>query len=62
MMCRRAGIPTVGIGPLFASNYNYDGKKEHLPLAEFEDGLEHCRLLIRALARQAVAGSVPSTP
>lgn len=50
---RRAGIPTVGMGPLFAgedSNYNYHGIDERLPLAEFEEGLDHYFVMMRAVA------------
>ena len=53
MVFRRAGIPTVGIGALFstdASNYNFHGNNERLPLAEFEGGLDHYYHFIRALA------------
>lgn len=50
---RKAGIPTVGVGPLFASatsDYNYHGNNERLPLEEFRGGLDHFYLLIKALA------------
>lgn len=50
---RRAGVPTIGIGPLFAtdeSNYNFHGNNERLPIAEFEEGLDHFYLFIKALA------------
>ncbi len=53
MVFRRAGIPTIGLGPLFGSdgsNYNYHGNNERLPLAEFEHGLDHYYHFIRALA------------
>lgn len=50
---RRAGIPTLGVGPLISSdesNYNYHGVNERLPLPEFESGLDHYYLFIQALA------------
>jgi carboxypeptidase PM20D1 len=50
---RRAGIPTIGVGPLFStadSEYNFHGNNERLPLDQFRDGLDHMYLLIRALA------------
>lgn len=50
---RRAGIPTIGVGPLFAtddSKYNFHGIDERLPVSEFEGGLDHYYLFIRALA------------
>ncbi|RZA28862.1 MAG: M20/M25/M40 family metallo-hydrolase [Lysobacteraceae bacterium] len=51
---RRAGIPTVAMGPLFSSDgshYNFHGNNERLPLAEFHGGLDHYYLFIQALAR-----------
>ncbi|RZA19162.1 MAG: M20/M25/M40 family metallo-hydrolase [Lysobacteraceae bacterium] len=53
MVYRRAGIPTIGLGPLFSSeesNYNFHGNNERLPVAEFEHGLDHYYRFIRALA------------
>lgn len=50
---RRAGIPTLGVGPLFAtvdSEYNFHGNNERLPLDQFRDGLDHIYLLIKALS------------
>lgn len=50
---RRAGIPTIGAGPLFAtetSNYSFHGIDERLPLSEFESSLDHFYLFIKALA------------
>lgn len=50
---RRAGIPTVGMGPLFStddSNYSFHGNNERLPLEEFNGGLDHFYLFIKALA------------
>lgn len=50
---RRAGIPTLGVGPLFStdeSNYNFHGIDERLPLSEFEVGLDHYYIFIKALA------------
>lgn len=50
---RRAGIPTLGVGPLMSSdesNYNFHGINERLPLPEFENGLDHYYLFIKALA------------
>lgn len=50
---RRAGMPTVAMGPLFStddSDYNFHGNNERLPLAEFNEGLDHYYLFIRALA------------
>ena len=61
---RRAGIPTVGIGPLFStddSNYSFHGNNERLPLAEFNDGLDHYYRFIRALAGgEGMAGETAS--
>ena len=50
---RRAGIPTIGVGGLFASpesDYGFHGNDERLPLAEFAAGLDHFHGLISALA------------
>jgi acetylornithine deacetylase/succinyl-diaminopimelate desuccinylase-like protein len=50
---RRAGVPTIGIGPHFAtdeSNYNFHGVDERLPIGEFRDSLDHYYLFIKALA------------
>lgn len=50
---RRAGIPTVAIGPLFStdeSKYNFHGIDERLPISEFDSGLDHYYLFIKALA------------
>lgn len=50
---RRAGIPTVAAGPLIStdsSNYNFHGIDEQLPLSEFDQGLDHYYLMIKALA------------
>ncbi|RYG14142.1 MAG: M20/M25/M40 family metallo-hydrolase [Burkholderiales bacterium] len=55
---RRAGIPTVAMGPLFAtddSNYAFHGNNERLPLAEFKGGLDHYYRFIKALAGPANA-------
>lgn len=50
---RRAGITTIGLGPLFStdqSNYNFHGVDERLPKSEFEGGLDHYYLFMKALA------------
>lgn len=50
---RRAGVPTVGAGPIFSlagDEYNYHGKNERLPTARFYDGLDHFVIFIKALA------------
>ena len=50
---RRAGIPTIAMGPLFStddSNYAFHGNNERLPLAEFNGGLDHFYRFIQALA------------
>ncbi len=50
---RSAGIPTIGVGGLFMSqgvDYNIHGNNEQLPVAQFDDGLDHFYLLIKALA------------
>ena len=50
---RRAGVPTVGMGPLFstnASNYAFHGNNERLPVTEFNGGLDHYYRFIKALA------------
>lgn len=55
---RLAGIPTVGVGPLFSGegvSYNYHGNDENLPITHFADGLDHFYLLIKALASQTTA-------
>jgi acetylornithine deacetylase/succinyl-diaminopimelate desuccinylase-like protein len=49
---RRAGIPTIGAGPLFSTDgvsYNYHAVDEGLPLDQFLDGLDHFYLFIKAL-------------
>lgn len=50
---RSAGISTLGIGPLFTSeevDYNFHGNNELLPVSQFNDGLDHFYLFIKALA------------
>lgn len=50
---RLAGVPTIGAGPLIASddsNYAYHGIDERIPVAEFVGGLDHYYLFIKALA------------
>lgn len=50
---RRAGVPTIGAGPLFAAEddeFNYHGRNERLPAARFYDGLDHFVIFIKALA------------
>lgn len=50
---RHAGIPTVGAGPLInrtGADFNYHGVDEQLPVAMFEEGLDHFERLLRALA------------
>jgi carboxypeptidase PM20D1 len=50
---RAAGIPTIGVGPLFFVpdvDFNYHGNNERLPIAAFDEGLDHYYLLIKALA------------
>ncbi|MDB5469501.1 MAG: peptidase M20:Peptidase [Caulobacter sp.] len=50
---RSAGIPALGAGGLFMSqgvDYNIHGNNERLPVAQFDDGLDHFYLLIKALA------------
>jgi acetylornithine deacetylase/succinyl-diaminopimelate desuccinylase-like protein len=50
---RRAGVPTVGAGPIFSregDEYHFHGKNERLPTARFYDGLDHFVIFIRALA------------
>ncbi len=57
---RRAGVPTVGAGPIFSAEgdeYNYHGKNERLPAARFHDGLDHFVIFIKALAGPAVDGA-----
>ncbi len=49
---RSAGIPTLGVGGLFMSQgveYNIHGNNERLPVAQFDDGLDHVYDLIKAL-------------
>lgn len=49
---RRAGIPTVGMGRLLASedtSYRYHGINENVPVTEFVGGLEHYYRFIKAL-------------
>lgn len=49
---RSAGIPTLGVGGLFMSqgvDYNIHGNNERLPVAQFDDGLDHFYLLLKAL-------------
>ncbi|MDH4383818.1 MAG: M20/M25/M40 family metallo-hydrolase [Caulobacter sp.] len=49
---RAAGIPTIGAGPLFLTDNvdnNYHGNNERLTVAQFNDGLDHYYLLIKAL-------------
>lgn len=49
---RRAGIPTVGMGPLVATedtSYRYHGIDENVPVAEFVGGLDHYYRFIKAL-------------
>lgn len=56
---RRAGMATVAMGPLFStdeSNYNFHGNNERLPLSEFNAGLDHYYLFIRALAGSSSSG------
>lgn len=53
---RRAGVPTVGAGPIFSAEgdeYNFHGKNERLPAARFYDGLDHFVVFIKALAGSA---------
>ncbi|MFN0024187.1 MAG: M20/M25/M40 family metallo-hydrolase, partial [Parvularculaceae bacterium] len=50
---RRAGVATLGIGPIFSvegDEYNYHGKNERLPAARFYDGLDHYVIFIKALS------------
>lgn len=50
---RRAGVPTIGAGPIISlegDEYNYHGKNERLPVARFNDGLDHFMIFVRALA------------
>ena len=50
---RRAGVPTVGAGPIISlegDEYNFHGRNERFPTARFYDGLDHFVLLIRSLA------------
>jgi acetylornithine deacetylase/succinyl-diaminopimelate desuccinylase-like protein len=51
---RRAGIPTIGAGPLFSTDgvsYNYHAVDENLPVDQFVDGLDHFYHFIKALER-----------
>ena len=55
---RRAGIATIGAGPLFSteeSSYNFHGVDERLPMTEFEGGLDHFYLFMKALAARGSA-------
>jgi carboxypeptidase PM20D1 len=50
---RRAGVPTVGAGPIISlegDEYNFHGKNERFPVARFYDGLDHFVIFIKALA------------
>ena len=50
---RSAGIPTLGVGPLFTNedvDYNFHGNNEMLPVSQFNEGLDHFYLFIKALA------------
>jgi acetylornithine deacetylase/succinyl-diaminopimelate desuccinylase-like protein len=50
---RRAGVPTVGAGPIVSldgDEYNFHGKNERFPVARFNDGLDHFVIFIKALA------------
>ena len=50
---RRAGVPTVGAGPIISldgDEYNFHGKNERFPTARFYDGLDHFVIFIKALA------------
>jgi acetylornithine deacetylase/succinyl-diaminopimelate desuccinylase-like protein len=50
---RRAGITTVGIGPQFSAEgveYNYHGRNERIPVAEFEEAMKFYPVFLRALA------------
>jgi acetylornithine deacetylase/succinyl-diaminopimelate desuccinylase-like protein len=52
MHFRRAGIPTLGLGGLIGSSdvdYNFHANNERLPVAHFNEGLEHFYLFIKAL-------------
>lgn len=55
---RRAGVPTVGAGPIISlegDEYNFHGKNERFPAARFHDGLDHFVIFIKALAGEATA-------
>lgn len=55
---RRAGVPTVGAGPIISlkgDEYNYHGKNERLPTARFYEGLDHFVIFIKALAGSSPA-------
>lgn len=50
---RRAGVPTVGAGPIISlegDDYSFHGKNERFPTARFYDGLDHFVIFIKALA------------
>ena len=50
---RRAGVPTVGAGPIISlesDEYNFHGKNERFPTARFYDGLDHFVIFIKALS------------
>ena len=56
---RRAGMPTVAMGPLFSnddSDYAFHGNNERLPLSEFNAGLDHYYQFIKALAGDGEPG------
>ncbi len=56
---RRAGVPTVGAGPIISiegDEYNFHGKNERFPTARFYDGLDHFVIFIKALAGDAAGG------
>jgi acetylornithine deacetylase/succinyl-diaminopimelate desuccinylase-like protein len=50
---RRAGVATVGVGPQFSHEgveYNYHGRNERIPVAEFEEAMTFYPVFLRALA------------
>lgn len=50
---RRAGVATIGAGPIFfaeGDEYNFHGRNERFPVARFNDGLDHFVIFIKALA------------
>jgi acetylornithine deacetylase/succinyl-diaminopimelate desuccinylase-like protein len=56
---RRAGVPTVGAGPIISlegDEYNFHGKNERFPTARFYDGLDHFVIFIKALAGDGAVG------